>query len=493
MRCLVLACLFIGIFTGHLSAGDFQESSAPKTSGRILAEPRAGVDPEAFRKWAKARKIETLRVHRGLSNLHVMRSPAAKESETIATLRASGLVAFAEPDYLIHVSVMPNDTAVVNGTAWALKKIGLPTAWDRVHSASNVIVAIVDSGIRATHEDLQSNLWTNPGEIAGNDLDDDNDGVVDDVHGFNGIDNSGDVTDESGHGTHVAGIIGAVGNNGKGSVGVAWQVQLMPLKFIDSSGEGATSDAVACIDYARTHGAQVINASWGDGASSLALRNAINRTRTVGIIFVAAAGNNGVDNDVKPNYPSSYPSDNIIAVAASDRNDSMASFSDYGATTVDLMAPGVDIYSTWNSSDSAYEAHDGTSMATPYVTGAVALLKARFPSKTYSELITAILKGADPISSADGKTSSGARLNVAGALNYLSPSVPLHLEVARGADGAITITAVGEAGAAVMIQHSIDLSAWNSFTAFSLDSSGMASTNSPFSDSTFDLFRAIQQ
>jgi subtilisin family serine protease len=316
---------------------------------------------------------------------------------------------------------------------------------------------------------------------------------VDDVHGFNAIDRSGDVNDESGHGTHVAGIIGAVGNNGKGSVGVTWQVQLMPCKFIGPSGEGATSDAVAAIDFARTHGAQVINASWGDGASSLALRNSINRARTAGIIFVAAAGNNGVNNDLKPNYPSSYPADNIIAVGASDRNDRMASFSDYGITTVDLLAPGVGIYSTWNDSDTSYATHDGTSMATPYVTGAVALLRGRFPEKTYSEVITAILKGADPVSAADGRTVTGARLNVAGALNYLSPSAPLHLEVTREAGGGVTISAAGAPGAGITIQHSSDLSAWSSFSTITLDSTGAGSTNNAISGSTFDLFRAFQQ
>ena len=363
-------------------AQDNSTPKVPKTSGRILVQPRTGIDLVKFGQWARAQKIETLRIHPGQGNLHVMRSPGNKEDVVIAALQASGLVEFAEPDYIIRVAVLPDDTAAQNGTAWALNRIGLPAAWNRIHSPSNVVVAIIDSGIRVTHEDLQSNLWTNPGEIADNGLDDDNDGVVDDVHGFNGINHSGDISDEAGHGTHVAGIIGAVGNNSKGSAGVAWQVQLMPLKFIDATGEGSTSDAVACLDFARTHGAQIINASWGDGVSSLALRNGIVRARNAGIIFVAAAGNNGVDNDTAPNYPSSYPADNIIAVGGlSDRNDRLASFSDYGVTAVDLLAPGVGIYSTWNSSDTAYKTLDGTSMATPFVTGAVALLKGRFRPK----------------------------------------------------------------------------------------------------------------
>jgi thermitase len=493
IRPLLAALAFAAFSTSFVHAQEKADAFRPKTSGRILVQPREGVDIAGFGKWARTQRVETLRVHAGLRNLHVMHSAERSEDEVIAMLQGSGLVEFAEPDYIITASLVPNDTAAVNGTAWALKQIGLPAAWDRVHFASNVVVAIVDSGIRLTHQELKDNLWTNAGEVAGNGVDDDKDGVVDDVHGFNAIDHSGDVSDDVGHGTHVAGIIGAAGNNGKGSSGVAWNVQLMPLKFLDATGEGATSDAISCIDYARTHGAHIINASWGSGSSSQSLRSAITRARSAGIIFVAAAGNDGMNNDRSPNYPSSYALDNIVAVGASDRSDGLASFSDFGAASVDLLAPGVSIYSTWDSSDSAYKTLDGTSMATPFVTGTFALLKARFPDKSYTQLIAAVLNSVDKVSAAAGKTVSGGRLNVAAALNYLAPATTPQLKIAQSG-GILTISvAAGDPGSPLTIEQSSDLTTWNSVAALTLDSSGAASTSIVTTGGGLSLFRAFEQ
>ena len=363
-----------------------------------------------------------------LGHLQVLDLPAgANVREIIAQYQASGLVEFAEPDYLIHSAALPNDPAFANGTLWGLRNLGqnggragmdinAPAAWDITHDAPTVIVAIIDSGIRETHQDLSANLWVNTAEISGNGRDDDLSGYVDDVHGINAITRTGKPTDDAGHGTHVAGIIGAVGNNGLGVTGVAWKVQLMALKFLTSDGTGLTSDAIRCIDYARAKGAHIINASWGDASYSLALANAISRARDSGIIFVAAASNEGQNNDLLPTYPANYRLDNIIAVGALDRSGQVASFSNYGAHSVHLMAPGQSIYSTWYTANDAYATENGTSMATPYVTGALALLKAAYPNENYRQLIARLLSNTKAVPAAAGKCVTGGLVDVASAL-----------------------------------------------------------------------------
>lgn len=387
---------------------------------------------EALQRFHLGEGARVLRRFPQLQNAQVLQLPAGRSVEAaLARYRASGLVEAAEPDYLVHAALAPDDPRFLDGTQWALRNTGqsggvagadisATAAWDTLHSAEEVIVAVVDSGLRVTHHDLAANLWTNPGEIPGNGRDDDRNGFVDDVHGINAINDSGDVTDEHGHGTHVAGIIGAVGNNGLGVAGVAWRVQLMACKFMDATGNGAVSDAIQCIDYARQKGAKVINASWGGPDSSSFLRSAIDRARQAGIIFVAAAGNESKDNDASPTYPANFPLDNIVVVAATTRTDTLADYSNYGATTVDLAAPGSVIYSTGHSGDDAYVYLSGTSMATPHVTGALALLRARFPGAAYGELIERVLSTTDTLPSLAGKTVTGGRLNL---LNALGPAV----------------------------------------------------------------------
>ena len=310
----------------------------------------------------------------------------------IAEFENSGLVQYAEPDYIVQATVTnPNDPRFTDGTLWNLHNTGqnggtadadidAPEGWDRQRTANNVIVAVIDTGVRYTHEDLAANMWTNPGEIAGNGIDDDGNGYIDDVHGINAISGSGDPNVNHHHGTHVSGIAGAVGNNATGVVGVAWGVRIMALKGLGSSGSGSDSDLIECINYATRMRAHVINASWGClGCFSQSLREAIASARNQGILFVAAAGNSNQDNDNIPFYPASYDLDNIISVGATTRTDARAFYSDWGLVSVHLAAPGGNggtngIYSTWNSSDSAYEYDSGTSMAAPHVSGALALL-----------------------------------------------------------------------------------------------------------------------
>ncbi len=369
-----------------------------------------------------------LRTFRSVGRLELVSVPAGRTvGDVLETYRASALVEYAEPDFEVRAAADPNDPLYRRNYLWGLRNVGLahgtPGAdidaaegWEILSAAPNVIVAIIDSGLRYTHEDLAANVWTNPGEIPGNGVDDDLDGYVDDVHGINAITHGGDPKDESGHGTAVAGTLGAVGNNGKGVVGVAWRVQLLPCKFLAGRESSYVSQAIECIDFALAKGAHIINASWGGDSYSQALYDAIATTRAAGIPFVAAAGNNASNNDARPFYPASYDLDNIVSVAATTRTDELAPFSDYGATSVDIAAPGASIVSTFASSDSRYVVFRGTSMAAPYVAGALALLRARFPTNDHAALIQRVFAGVDQLPGLSGRCVTGGRLNLARAL-----------------------------------------------------------------------------
>lgn len=307
---------------------------------------------------------------------------------------------------------------------WALDAISATQAWDVTTGSRSVVVAVIDSGIDLTHPDLVANIWTNPGEIAGNDIDDDGNGFVDDIHGWNFVANDANVQDGYGHGTHIAGIIGASGNNGVGVTGINWNVSIMPLRFQDNQGVGYTGDAIKAIQYAtmmrRDYGVNVvvINASWGGGTGfSATLETAIRDTGMAGIAFVAAAGNSGVDNDAVPRYPSGYDLPNVIAVAACDSTGTIPGFSNYGASSVDLVAPGTSIYSTLPGG--RYGWLSGTSQAAPQVSGAVALLAAAKPGVAVAVVRSAILGSVDRLPSLTGKVASGGRLDVAAAFTSL--------------------------------------------------------------------------
>ena len=349
---------------------------------------------------------------------------------SVERYRASALVESVEPDSILRGLYTPNDPLFTDGALWNLHNTGnggaadadidAPEAWDIHRDASGIIVAVIDTGVRYTHEDLAANIWRNPTEIPGNQLDDDDNGYVDDVHGINARTANGDPMDDHGHGTHVAGIIGAVGGNGVGCVGAAFRVQLMGLKFLHTDLHGTVSDAIECIDYARAKGAKVINASWGHYTdyTSVALDDAIARARDAGIIFVTAAGNDGMDNDTISFYPANYELDNIVVVAATTRYDVLAGFSHYGARTVDLGAPGLDVVSTWGGADDAYSSQNGTSMAAPHVAAACALVWARFPSLTYRQVIQRVFETVDPLPALNGNTLTGGRLNLRKALAW---------------------------------------------------------------------------
>lgn len=348
--------------------------------------------------------------------------------QRIADLQETGLFEYVEPDYLVSASRTPTDSAYQDGTLWGLintgqnggvpgADIGGEAAWDLSTGATDVIVAVIDGGIRYTHRDLAEQMWRNPGEIAGNGVDDDNDGYTDNVFGINAITGTGDPFDEGGHGTHVAGTIGAAANDENPHVGVAWNVSLMACKFLDSEGFGFNSDAIRCVNFAIENGARILNNSWGGAGFQFSMLLTITAAENRGALFVAAAGNQSNDSDVVRHYPSGYTRGNIIAVAAIDRSDKLASFSNFGVSSVDLGAPGVEIYSSSNGSDTGYRILSGTSMATPHVSGVAALLLARFPEMSVNELRERILGSAVPLESLRDKTVSGGRLNAFHALS----------------------------------------------------------------------------
>lgn len=346
-----------------------------------------------------------------------------------------GIVEFAEPDYVVYaVETLPND---LDARLWGLHNTGqhegtvdadldAPLAWDVTVGSSDVIVGVIDTGVDYAHPDLAANLWTNPGEIPDNGIDDDCNCYVDDVHGWNFYADNNHPMDDHFHGTHCAGTIGAAGDNGIGVTGVCQQVSIMPLKFLNHYGSGFGSDAILAVQYATMMRADLTSNSWGGGPPSDIMYYTIEAARARNILFVAAAGNSSLDNDVWPHYPSSYTNENVIAVAASDRNDNLSSFSCFGLESVDLAAPGSDIYSTFPTWQTLamgfyglpldYATISGTSMATPHVAGVCALLRAQFPRLSAAGIKERLLATVDPLPALAGKTVTGGRVNAYGAL-----------------------------------------------------------------------------
>jgi subtilisin family serine protease len=412
-------------------------TTKPYREDRIWITPKAGHDADLDRAHA-AERVKLQRKLTGLGNIQILQVPKGVDPEALVErYRRGGHVLTADLDYnMWRPAASPDDPHFLDGLQWHLHNTGqssgtpdadidAPEAWDLQNMATNIIVAFTDTGARITHQDLAPNLWTNPGETGldplgrdkgTNGVDDDLNGYIDDVHGINAVNNTGDLLDEYNHGTHVAGIACAAGSNGLGVAGIAWKSQIMPLKFI-SGGIGTDVDLAMCLDYARLHGAKVINSSVVSPMSSATLSNAYWNVRQAGIVVCAAAGNNGTDNDVTPLYPASYKMDNILAVASTDRNDQRYPFNNYGLNSVHLGAPAVDIYSTWPTADNAYEFNTGSSMAAPMVAGAAALLRARFPNDTAQQTVGRILNSVDPLPSLAGKCVTGGRLNLRKALD----------------------------------------------------------------------------
>lgn len=360
-------------------------------------------------------------------------SPAA----VVARLNARSIVRYAEPDAIVRIDRTPNDPSFAS--LWGMENAGqsiggIPgapdadidatDAWDQGTGSAGTVVVILDTGIEATHPDLAANLFRNAAECTGSPgVDDDANGFTDDCYGWDAFANDATPEDPNGHGTHVAGTIGAVGDNGIGVAGVNWTVSLAPCRFLGPTGSGDSSDAIECLNWAASlmdRGFDVVatSNSWGGGAPSQAMSDAIAALGQRGALFVAAAGNDGTDNDQGPHFPSSYPSPYVVSVGSSDNRDAMSSFSNYGRSSVDLVAPGSRIFSTVPG---GYATYSGTSMATPHVAGALAWLASLEPTYGPLELRDRILAAVDPVSSVGSTTRTGGRLNLPHARACTSP------------------------------------------------------------------------
>lgn len=356
-------------------------------------------------------------------------------------LKMHSAIEYVEPDYQVSIANTPNDPDF--SALWGLNNEGQSggtadadidalEAWSISTGGTDVVVGVIDTGIDHSHIDLAANMWVNPNEIAGDGIDNDGNGYIDDVHGINAITNVGDPMDDQGHGTHVSGTIGAAGNNNTGVVGVNHEAAIVGCKFLTAAGTGSTSDAIKCIDYMvglKNDGVnvRVLNNSWGGGGFSQALADAITASEQADILFVAAAGNDAVDNDQNPSYPSNYEHESVLSVASTDRNDEMSDFSQWGETSVDLGAPGSAILSTVPGN--GYASYSGTSMATPHVAGAAALVLSINPDLKTNELKQLLMDSGDDNAQLQGKTVSGKRLNVNQALEQADPTPSFKLSV----------------------------------------------------------------
>ncbi|MGH9867392.1 MAG: S8 family serine peptidase [Candidatus Polarisedimenticolia bacterium] len=389
---------------------------APHVPGEILIKLRSSTEASARAQLQFAWRATPRRIFRSGAQ-HWRLDGGESVEEAVARLRDDPRVAWVEPNYIVRIDTAPGDPRYPE--LWGLNNTGqdggepgadidAERAWDITTGSRAVRVAVIDTGVDYEHPDLSANIWTNPGEVPGNGLDDDGNGFMDDVHGYDFANDDPDPRDDHGHGSHVAGTIGAVGNNGIGVAGVCWQVSLVPVKFLSSAGTGTTDDAIAAVEYATVLGVDVMNNSWGGGFFSEALAEAIQEASDAGILFVAAAGNTAEDADVFPHYPASYDLPNVVSVAASDHLDDLAFFSNYGATSVDLAAPGLFILSTWRG---GYERLSGTSMAAPHVSGVAALIRAAAPGATLATVRSRLMEMAEPVPALEGKTVTGGRLN----------------------------------------------------------------------------------
>ena len=377
--------------------------------------------------------LSILREFKNLRNLFVVQTGNKNVHEVIKELKNLPEVEYAELNYIVRAFVIPNDTYF--NFQWGLHNTGqsilgspgtydadinAPEGWEETRGDTSIVIAVIDTGVDYTHSDLIENMWKNPFEIPGNGIDDDNNGYVDDIYGINAITGTGNPMDDNGHGTHCAGIIGAKGNNNNGVCGVNWKVSIMALKFMSSEGGGYLSDALKCIDYVidmKNKGVNIVatSNSWGGYGVSMALYEAIKSLMEKGILFIVAAGNDSINIDYNPAFPAGTYLPNVITVSATDKNDGLAFFSNYGKYKVDVGAPGHQIFSTYPSNN--YSWLSGTSMATPFVSGLSGLIKSKYTNYDWTKIKNLILTGGKNLSSLNNKTITGKIIRADGSLN----------------------------------------------------------------------------
>jgi thermitase len=403
-------------------------------NAEVLVRFRPGTSLERIKTLARMNNDRFEDEYENVKNLVALEDEDGMTAEEVAAeYRSLPDVEYAEPVFEINLDhAAPGKHKHANdvrfGEQWSLENTGQQggkanadisalKAWSKTTGSSKVVVAVLDSGVNYLHRDLISNMWMRPAGMSP--YTDDELGEFNDEHGFNATDNQRDPMDDNGHGTHCAGIIGAEGDNNYGIAGINWNVEIMPLKFLNANGSGTTKDAIEAINYVIERkkagvNVRIISASWGSRQKSNALRDAIKRAGDEGILFIAAAGNNGDDSDKRPHYPAGYDLPSMVSVAALDRNDKLAVFSNYGAKSVHIAAPGKEILSTWLNEE--FYVASGTSMATPEVAGVAALILSTNPKMSVKELRDKLFNSVDKLDSLKGKVATGGRINAAKAV-----------------------------------------------------------------------------
>jgi len=417
-----------------LSMNDALIIVQPRGARKMKTEDRMKAAVDMIRRLNRIPCVDTVeRIGKGklgACKVKMMQGGGCSQSDLLDVIEKSlGDGYKAQVDSIVHaISVFPGDTNM--NFLWGMHNdddhdIDAPEAW-AMHtgmSGAGTIIGVIDTGVDYTHPDLAANMWVNPGEIPDNGIDDDGNGYIDDIHGWNFVydDRSGgDPMDDNGHGTHCAGTVGAEGDNDRGVVGVSWKAQIIALKFMDAAGSGWTSDAIGCLEYAMEMGATITSNSWGGGGYEAGMDEALSVATEAGHLFIAAAGNDAINNDNEPSYPCAYEQDTVLCVAASNQEDKMSYFSSYGARTVHVAAPGSDIYST--DMGGGYVSLSGTSMATPHVAGLAALLKSYIPLGS-AEIKQIIMDSVDDLAAFQLVTITGGRINAASALSSVALTI----------------------------------------------------------------------
>jgi subtilisin family serine protease len=443
-----IAAIAVAIVASYALVTGQQGPPPPRDAvpDELLVQFRPEIPEVARANMLAASGTDEIRRFDALGIAHVRVRPGRGSDAALAALRAAPGVTVAGPNnirYAVRIAA-PNDPYWVNGTLWNIARIQSLEAWNAFGPGDgNVVVADLDTGVDYNHPDLAANMWRNPTEIPGNQIDDDGNGWIDDVYGIDTHFRDGDPMDDLGHGTIVAGVMAGVGNNGIGVVGVGWRTKILACKFLGPSGSGTDADAIACFNYVllqKSRGVNIVatNNSWGSNRwqeePQSPLKAAMDAVGAAGILNVCAAGNSAQDNDAVPFDPASFSSPTIISVAASDAADARPSFSSYGATTVDLAAPGVGIVSTYPRAE--YAGNTGTSLATPHVAGAAALIASIFPTLPAAGVKAAIMNGVDVLPAWTGVVASGGRLNVHRALTLAAGNLQPEVSITQPMAGA---------------------------------------------------------